>query len=334
MLPCRTVTLAGQRVNLSRLGLGLAAVGRPGYINLGHRDDIAEEGDVGGLRRRAWSLLDAALAAGVTAFDAARSYGLAEEFLAGWLKAREIPPGQLFVSSKWGYRYTADWRPDAKVHEVKEHTLEHFLSQRAETHDLLGDHLTLYQVHSATLDSGLFEQPELLAALASLRDEEVAIGLSVSGPAQAQTIRRALEVEVDGKPLFEAVQATWNLLERSAGPALAEAKSAGLLVIVKEALANGRLTGRNQAPDFAVQRHLLSRAAQRLATTPDALALAAALAEPCVDVVLSGASTLSQLESNLAAASLALDGEAHATLEPLIEAPAQYWKARAALPWT
>ncbi len=334
MLPTRTVTLAGQRVTVTRLGLGLAAVGRPGYINLGHQADLADATDVEGLRRRCWALLDAALAAGVGTFDAARSYGLAEAFLAGWLKARGFPPGRLFISSKWGYRYTADWQPGAQVHEVKEHTLEHFLAQRAETRDLLGDHLTLYQVHSATLDSGLFEQPALLAALASLREEGIAVGLSVSGPAQGQTIKRALEFELDGRRLFESVQATWNLLERSAGPALAEAKSAGLLVIVKEALANGRLTGRNTAPDFAVQRHLLSREAQRLATTPDALALAAALAEPCVDIVLSGASTLSQLESNLEAATLVMDGQAHNALEPLAEGPAQYWKIRAALPWS
>jgi len=334
MLPTRTVTLAGQSVTVTRLGFGLAAVGRPGYINIGHRADLLEASDVEGLRRRAWALLDAALAAGVGAFDAARSYGLAEEFLAGWLKARAIPPGSLFVSSKWGYRYTASWRADARVHEVKEHTLEQFLSQRAETHDLLGEHLTLYQVHSATLESGLFEQPELLAGLATLRDEGVAVGLSVSGPAQGETIKRALAVEFDGRRLFEAVQATWNLLERSAGPALAEAKAAGLLVMVKEALANGRLTARNAAEDFAVQRRMLEQQATRLGTTIDALALAMALDQACVDIVLSGASTVAQLTSNLAAATLQVDNRAHGALEPLVEPPALYWKARAALPWT
>ena len=41
------------------------------------------------------------------------------------------------------------------------------------------------------------------------------------------------------KPLFDCVQATWNVMEQSAGPALLEAREAGLEVIVKEALANG-----------------------------------------------------------------------------------------------
>ena len=127
---------------------------------------------------------------------------------------------------------------------------------------LLGRHLDLYQVHSATLDSGLFEQPALLSALAGLREQGIAVGLSVSGPAQGETIRRALAVEIDGRPLFQSVQTTWNLLERSAGVALAEAKAAGWLVIVKEALANGRLAARGGVAPLIV-------AASRLGTTPE-----------------------------------------------------------------
>ena len=43
-------------------------------------------------------------------FDAARSYGRAEEFLSGWLAARGLARDDLLVGSKWGYYYTADWR--------------------------------------------------------------------------------------------------------------------------------------------------------------------------------------------------------------------------------
>lgn len=62
---------------------------------------------------------------------------------------------------------------------------------------------------------------------------------------QADVIRRALEVDVNGENPFRVVQATWNLLEPSSGAALAEAHSAGWDVIVKEVLANGRLTIRS-----------------------------------------------------------------------------------------
>src|SRR5436305_1641209 len=75
---------------------------------------------------------------------------------------------------------------------------------------------------------------------ARLRAGGLKIGLSTSGPRQAETLRRALDVAVAGERLFDCVQATWNLLEPSAGPVLAEAHAAGVGVIVKEALANGR----------------------------------------------------------------------------------------------
>ncbi len=50
--------------------------------------------------------------------------------------------------------------------------------------------------------------------------------LVASGPHQAETIRRALSVTVDGQQLFTAAEVTWNLLEPSAGVAAAEAPGA------------------------------------------------------------------------------------------------------------
>jgi aryl-alcohol dehydrogenase-like predicted oxidoreductase len=64
--------------------------------------------------------------------------------------------------------------------------------------------------------------------------------------------------------------------------------------------------------------------------TPDALALAAVLAQPWAGVVLSGAATAAQLESNLTA--LELDPDP-ALLEELREEPSKYWDERSALPW-
>ena len=75
-------------LTVTPLGLGLAALGRPGYINLGHAADLAHDYDVAAMEKRAHAALDAAWAAGVRYFDAARSYGRAEEFLGRWLAAR------------------------------------------------------------------------------------------------------------------------------------------------------------------------------------------------------------------------------------------------------
>src|ERR687883_540800 len=169
---------------VSRIGLGLAALGRPGYINVDHARDLAGNYEPAAMEQRTHAVLDAAYDGGIRYFDAARSYGRAEDFLASWLATRRIAPGAVVVASKWGYTYTAGWRVDAERHEVKDHSLGTLRRQLAETRAWLGAHLSLYQIHSA-------------------------------------------------------------LLERGAGPALAEAHGAGMRVIVKEALANGRLTARN-----------------------------------------------------------------------------------------
>jgi aryl-alcohol dehydrogenase-like predicted oxidoreductase len=198
------------------LGLGLAALGRPGYLNLGHGEDLEGARDVAGLEARAFDVLDAAWDAGVRYFDAARSYGRAEAFLAGWLASRGIAPDDATVASKWGYTYTADWQVDAETHEVKEHALPVLRRQWRETRALLGAHLDLYQVHSATLDSGVLDDRRLLAEMAELKREGVRFGFSTSGPDQAAVVDRALAVHIDGVRLFDAVQATWNLLEPSA----------------------------------------------------------------------------------------------------------------------
>jgi aryl-alcohol dehydrogenase-like predicted oxidoreductase len=325
-----SATLGTTAIPVSRLGLGLAALGRPGYINLGHGDDLGHARDAASMRAHCAAMLDAAWAADVRYFDAARSYGLAETFLGAWLVQSGHRPS---VGSKWGYTYTADWRVDAERHEVKDHSLQVLERQWQETRDLLGPWLRLYQIHSATLESGVLDDAAVLDRLALLKADGVAVGLSVSGPRQADVIRRALAVVVDGTRLFDCVQATWNLLEPASGPALAEAAAAGLGVIVKEGVANGRLTERNADPAFARQGALLHAEARRLHTTVDALALAAVLARPWASVVLSGAATRAQLASNLKAQDVAWDAAAAERLAEIAEPAEVYWQQRAALPW-
>jgi aryl-alcohol dehydrogenase-like predicted oxidoreductase len=325
--------LGGTGLVASRIGLGLAALGRPGYINLGHAADLPGEHEVRAMEAQAHAVLDAAWEAGVRYLDAARSYGRAESFLAGWLEARRIDPDEVFVGSKWGYTYTADWKVEAERHEVKDHSLATLLRQEAESREMLGPHLDLYQIHSATLESGVLEDRAVLEELARLRGLGLKIGLSLTGPRQGETLRKAMDVVGAGERPFDCVQATWNLLEPSAGPALEEAHRAGMGVIVKEALANGRLTARNEDPTFAVHRRTLEAEASRLGTTIDGLCLAAALAQPWADVVLSGAATIEQLRSNLAATTVEWDDRIGERLHPLAEDPQDYWARRSRLPW-
>ena len=264
-MPSRSLGSTGLVV--SRLGLGLAALGLPAYINLGRSEDFGHERSVADLQRRCHDMLNAAYAAGIRYVDAARSYGMAEAFLGAWLSDRNLPDDAITIGSKWGYSYVGAWRLDASVHEVKDLSVDTLRRQIAESRALLGHRLHLYQIHSATGESGVLDDVAVLRELQHLRSGGLVIGLTVSGPRQADVIRRALRTNVDGRNPFQVVQATWNLLEGSAGTALADANARG--------------------------------------TTVDALALAAALSQPWADVVLSGAVTVEQLHSNVKSIGLA-----------------------------
>lgn len=278
----------------ARLGLGLAALGRPGYLNVGHGAELGADRSVDALRARTFEVLDYAYAQGIRDFDVARSYGRGEEFLGAWLRAHN--PAGVRISSKWGYVYTAGWQVDHDPPEVKHHDVETFRRQLAETREHLGEWLTLYQIHSATPESGVLANDAVLTAM---QETDLPLGVSVSGVSQAETIDAALATG-----LFDAVQATWNLHERAAEPALARAHAAGLKVYVKEALANGRLAA------------------------IDDVALAAALHRPWATVVLSGAASIETLRSNLRACETSPDDR-----PDLIEASADYWAARSSLAW-
>jgi aryl-alcohol dehydrogenase-like predicted oxidoreductase len=267
--------------------------------------------------------------------DVARSYGRAEEFLARWLVERGVP-ADLTVGSKWGYRYTAGWAIDAEVHEQKELSLARFTTQLGESSALLGDWLDLYQIHSATAESGCLADGDLLAALVEgrRRGKYRAVGLTLSGPGSARTLEIALAARVDGERVFDVVQATFNCLEPSLGGVLAAAHAEGVGVIAKEVFANGRLTAANRRPEDAAMVRTLADAARTLGCGLDQLALAFALDRPFVDVVLSGAATVAQLASHVAAVNVHLNERAHSVLARMTETPDVYWATRGALPWS
>ena len=325
--PMPQARLGRSGLPVSRLGLGLAALGRPAYMAPGRDTDLGSDRSIETMRQHCQSMLDAAYAAGVRYLDAARSYGCAEQIVNVWWTGRRLPDTALTVGSKWGYIYRGQWRLDAPVHEVKDHSLSTLREQLAESRGILGRRLSLYQIHSADSPSGVLDDRAVLNELGWLREQGLSVGLTVTGPRQRDVIRRALDIRVDGVMLFDTVQATWNLLEPSAGDALADAHREGWGVIVKEALANGRLTNRFGGPEL---RDIRQRASD-LGTAVETLAMAAALAQPWADIVLSGAVTRGQLEAHVAAIALVNDD---APIPAPVESPDAYWLRRAALMWS
>ena len=319
----------------AQLGLGMAALGRPGYVTLNHARDLGGDYQPAAMEAHAHEVLDAAYEAGVRYFDMARSYGRAEDFFASWLKTRSLNPGDITVASKWGYTYTAGWSTTATQHEVKEHSLSNFERQLGESIERLDGYLSLHQIHSVTADGKTLEDDALIDAIAKMKARGIRAGLTVSGAGQDVAIRRSIDVRRDGKRVFDSVQATWNLFERGAESALDEAHQAGMKVVIKEALANGRLThsNRDDTGAFASRMSRLREIADSRGTTLEILALAAALDRPWADFVLSGAANVGQLESNLSARDLRFDTELDQRLRELSVNSADYWRARSGFAW-
>mmetsp|Transcript_2769 Transcript_2769/g.8140 ORF Transcript_2769/g.8140 Transcript_2769/m.8140 type:complete len:344 (+) Transcript_2769:131-1162(+) len=336
--------------NLPRFGLGLAALGRPGYINL-NRDVVfgaagTEGRQLEAMQNRADEVMGALVAEcskkgnsetgdSLTWFDCARSYGLSERFVGEYLRKRNVKPEDVYVSSKWGYTYVADWNvalESGAPHEVKDHSVDNFLKQLKETEKELGEYVNLYQVHSATFESGILSDERAHEALAKCREERGwSIGLSVSGTVQDDIIRTAMKIKtVDGDRLFDSVQCTFNMLEQKPGPALSEAHEVGMDIIIKEGMANGRV----------LKSDVIQSVAKRMGCNPDALALAAILAQPFQPRVLSGAVTPEQLTSNLEALELSkklTSEDGKGILDEIMEGcrmeSEQYWSDRSALSW-
>ena len=308
--------------SVGRIGLGLAALGRPTYLTAGRSDALGAPVDrtMETMRTRTFEVLDAAWQLGIRFLDLAPSYGHAEDFLGAWLAAHPTRRAHLTISSKWGYEYVARWKLEARVHERKEHSLAMLDKQWPATQSALGGAPDFYLVHSVTPESPALSDPAVLARLREVADAGTRVGLSTSGPHQADTIRTALTLP--SSP-FTAVQTTWNILERSAQGSLAVAAENGWMVIVKEAMANGRL-----APGGTPE-------ADRLATTggitSDALAIGAALAQDWAHIVLSGAVTVAQLTSNTQARALHVDPD---EFDHLSIPADRYWAERAEREWS
>lgn len=200
-----------------------------------------------------------------------------------------------------------------------------------ETNECLGEYLSLYQIHSATFESGVLKNEEVHAALDKCRSERGwTIGLSVSSPQQGDVLSTAMKLTVQGgqRKLFDSVQCTYNLLEQRPGHMLQEAQNAGMDIIIKEGLANGRI----------LQHASVLNYSQQLGCTPDQLALACILAQPFEPRVLSGAISPDQLQSNLGASRIAETLRQDPTLleeimKSCVMESEDYWAERTALAW-
>ena len=124
----------------------------------------------------------------------------------------------------------ADWNVALAAgapHEIKDHSVRQLLEQTRETDATLGEFVDVYQIHSATFESGVLRDAAVLAELARLkRDRGWRVGLSVSSPQQAAVLAAAREAH-DGT-LFDTVQCTFNVPHPRRGRTTLESLSLSL----------------------------------------------------------------------------------------------------------
>jgi aryl-alcohol dehydrogenase-like predicted oxidoreductase len=311
------------------LGLGTAALGRPQYINI--RLKTSGNQDLETFRKHSFSVLEAAYQEGVRYFDTAPGYGLAEALVLEWLQTKK--DASIEIATKWGYTYTANFDKNAMVHEVKEHSVAKLNTQWNFSKHLL-PYLKVYQIHSATLETGVLENTEVLAQLAFLKKEHhLKIGLTTTGANQTEVLKKALNVMVGGAPLFDVFQVTYNFLEQSTKEVLGELTGLDKQIIIKEALANGRVFRNKNYPHYHKTHTVLESLSKKYKVGVDAISLKYCEQTIPNSTVLSGASTAEQLKENLKLTDFTLSDTDVKLLNSFKTSPSFYWAERKQLKW-
>ena len=279
----------------NKIGLGLASLGRPGYINIGHHKDIGDDKSQSKMMHNCHQVLDYAYEKGIRYFDVARVYGNAEEFLSSWIRKQSNFQG--FVGSKWGYEYLANWDINAEKHERKDHSSSFLKHQWVETRMNLGKSIDLYHIHSVTPDSKVLEDPDVIKELEIIKKGGVDIGISTSGPEQKKTIEEFIRIN-DKLKLFNFLQLTINIFDQSCVSILKEAANQKINVIAKEVFSNGRLTSANDTFDIK-EIQSLKEISKDLDLSLEELAFLWVYQQPHIKIVLTGATTIAQIQENL-----------------------------------
>ncbi|MFT7119920.1 MAG: aryl-alcohol dehydrogenase-like predicted oxidoreductase [Neolewinella sp.] len=313
----------------NKFGLGTAAIGRPQYINI--RQEKTATFSFEAFRQNGLNILDDAYNKGVRYFDTSPGYGMAEQILIDWLRGKDDE--EIEVATKWGYTYVADFNPLATQHEVKEHSLKKLDEQWEKSKSLL-PFLSVYQIHSATFETGVLDNIPVLRRLSSLREEfGIVLGITTSGANQVDVLHKAMNVEVDGKSLFDVFQVTYNVFDQDLVTVADEISKRNKRVVVKEALANGRVFPNGDYPQHAKAYRVLIDLAKKYEVGVDAIALRFCMDSIPVFKVLSGAANEGHLSSNLEVAKFKLDEEDIMDLKTLSMPPKDYWDERKRLGW-
>jgi aryl-alcohol dehydrogenase-like predicted oxidoreductase len=312
------------------IGLGTAAIGRPTYINI-RQEKTADDFDLAKFKANGVEVLEMAYQQGVRYFDTAPNYGMAEALLMHWVKSKA--DNNIEVATKWGYSYIANFNPNAKEHEHKEHSLKRLNEQWQVSKSLL-PYLTTYQIHSATFQTKVLENEAILNRLMDLKLEHgLKIGTTVTGDNQNDVLKKALDIQLNGQALFDAFQVTYNIFDQSLGELVKDLKKSNKRIIIKEGMANGRVFPNVQFPHYKRLYDALEQLAKKYQVGIDAIALRFIQDSINPFRILSGAAIQEHIIANLKANDFELTADEIALLQNFAIAPKHYWQERKQLTW-
>ena len=315
-------------LDVSDIGLGTAAIGRPVYINVNENSEKKEYNTVAEYKQNGVNFIKNAHKLGITHFDTSPGYGIAEDMLIDFLK--ENNTSGITVSTKWGYTYVANFEKEAIQHEIKDHSYEKLITQWEKSKQLLPN-LNLYQIHSVTLESDVLDNFKIIEELYKIKKENnIDIGLSTSGPFQKEVVVKASQVKENGVPLFTSFQFTFNILDQSMKEA--EDLLMDKKIIIKEALANGRLLSK-EFQQYKKKKKKLDELANKYKTTQDAIAIRFCMDSYPGSITLSGANSEEHLTSNLIAKKFKLTMNELESFKEFALDSKIYWDERKQLKW-
>src|SRR5271157_4990559 len=256
-------------------------------------------------RSRAKRILRRALELGVTLFDTADLYdhGVNEELVGETLHdVRD----RVVIATKVGNR----WRPDGSGWDWDPTEKYVLHAVHASLRRLKTDYIDLYQLHGGTIDDPADETVRAFERL--LKEGAIrAWGISSIRP---NVVRRYAALAESGAARISSEMVQYSVLDRRPEEEILEtARRAGFGVLVRGAVAGGLLAGRPPAGkppaeylDLAASEvedgqdalRAISRSDKEMAQT----AIRFALSHPAVTAVAAGASSVAQVEANVAAA--------------------------------
>jgi aryl-alcohol dehydrogenase-like predicted oxidoreductase len=251
-------------------------------------------------RSRAEGILRRALDLGVTLFDTADLYdkGVNEELVGETLHGVR---DRVVIATKVGNR----WRPDGSGWDWD--PTEKYILQavHASLRRLKTDYLDLYQLHGGTIDDPADETVRAFERL--LKDGTIrAWGISSIRP---NVVRRYAAMAESGAAGLSTEMVQYSLLDRRPEEEILEtARRAGISVLVRGAVASGLLAGKPPAAylDLTASEVEAAQDALRAISGSDKetaqTAIRFALSNPAVTAVAAGASSVAQVETNVAAA--------------------------------